>query len=297
MGALFVLISAIGFGSMALFANMAYADGVDTFSLLTLRFVIAASLLGALAVVRGARFPRGRALRSYAGMGVVYTAMAWGYFGALHHAPSATVALVLYVYPILVALAAFALRLDRFGWPEAGTLVLSSLGLYLVLGGSTQGSGTGLLLAFVAAVCYSGYILIGSRKHMEGDAVACSTVVLSTAAVCCFALSFMQGGQHWPNSPASWAATVGVAVFGTAVAIAAFVAGLKRIGPTQAAVLSTLEPVVTVILGVVFLREQLTVSAAACGCLILAAAIVLTLGRNRRLAKHAPAAGQPRNDA
>lgn len=168
MGALFVLISAIGFGSMALFANMAYADGVDTFSLLTLRFVIAASLLGALAVVRGARFPRGRALRSYAGMGVVYTAMAWGYFGALHHAPSATVALVLYVYPILVALAAFALRLDRFGWPEAGTLVLSSLGLYLVLGGSTQGSGTGLLLAFVAAVCYSGYILIGSRKHMEG---------------------------------------------------------------------------------------------------------------------------------
>ena len=121
MGALFVLISAIGFGSMALFANMAYADGVDTFSLLTLRFVIAASLLGALAVVRGARFPRGRALRSYAGMGVVYTAMAWGYFGALHHAPSATVALVLYVYPILVALAAFALRLDRFGWPEAGT--------------------------------------------------------------------------------------------------------------------------------------------------------------------------------
>ena len=137
MGALFVLISAIGFGSMALFANMAYADGVDTFSLLTLRFVIAASLLGALAVVRGARFPRGRALRSYAGMGVVYTAMAWGYFGALHHAPSATVALVLYVYPILVALAAFALRLDRFGWPEAGTLVLSSLGLYLVLGGST----------------------------------------------------------------------------------------------------------------------------------------------------------------
>lgn len=130
-------------------------------------------------------------------------------------------------------------------------------------------------------MCYSGYIVIGSRNIVAVDAIACSTVVLTTAAVCCLVLTLSRGPQ-WPQSAGAWTAVVGVAVFGTAVAIAAFVAGLRRVGPTQAAVLSTLEPVVTVALGIGFLGEKPTTSAAVGGGLILVAAIGLTLARNRR---------------
>lgn len=281
MGTLLVLFSAAGFGSMALFAKIAYADGVDTASLLALRFVIAAALLGGLAFVRGACFPRGRVLANCMLMGVAYATMAWAYFSALHYASSATVAMVLYVYPILVAVAAATLGIDRFGLPESLSLAFSTAGLSLVLGGTMQGSSSGLLLALVAALSYSGYILIGSRSIVAVDAVACSTVVLATAAVCCLVLTASKGPQ-WPQSAIAWAAVVGVAVFGTAVAIAAFVVGLRRVGPTQAAVLSTLEPVVTVTLGIGFLGEQPTVSAVVGGGFILLAAIGLTLARNRR---------------
>lgn len=266
---------------MALFAKISYADGVDTASLLALRFVIAAVLLGGLAFARGARFPQGRVLATYMLMGVAYATMAWAYFSALHYASSATVAMVLYVYPILVAVAAAALRIDRFGLPESLSLAFSSAGLCLVLGGSMQGSSAGFLLALVSALCYSGYILIGSRNVVAVDAAACSTVVLATAATCCLVLSLSKG-PHWPQSTGAWAAVVGVAVFGTAVAITAFVAGLRRVGPTQAAVLSTLEPVVTVALGIGFLGEQPTMSAVVGGGLILTAAIGLTLARYRR---------------
>lgn len=271
---------------MALFAKITYADGVDTASLLALRFVIASVLLGGLAFARGVRFPQGYVLVNYMLMGVAYASMAWAYFSALHYASSASVAMVLYVYPILVAVAAAALRIDRFGLPESLSLAFSTAGLYLVLGGTMQDSSVGLLLALVAALCYSGYILIGSRSIVAIDAVdaiACSTVVLATATVCCLVLTLTKGPQ-WPKSAGAWAAVVGVAVFGTAIAIAAFVAGLRRIGPTQAAVLSTLEPVVTVALGIGFLGEESTMSAIAGGGLILLAAIGLTLARNRRAA-------------
>ena len=161
---------------MALFAKIAYADGVDTASLLALRFVIAAVLLGGLAFARGASFPQGRVLANYMLMGVAYATMAWAYFSALHYASSATVAMVLYVYPILVAVAAAALRIDHFGLPEGLALAFSSAGLSLVLGGTMQGSSAGFLLALVAALCYSGYIVIGSRNIVAVDAIACSTV-------------------------------------------------------------------------------------------------------------------------
>ncbi len=283
MGTLLILFSAAGFGSMALFARIAYADGVDTASLLALRFVIAAVLLGALALARGVRFPRGRDLAGCMSMGVAYATMAGAYFSALQHASSATVALVLYVYPIVVALAAAALRIDRFGRAESLSLAISSAGLCLVLGGTVQGSGVGFALALVSALCYSGYILVGSRNAVAVDAVASSTMVLATAAACCLVLSWLTG-PHWPQDVAAWAAVAGVAIFGTAVAIAAFIAGLGRVGPTQAAVLSTLEPVVTVALGIGFLGEQPSPSAIAGGGLILAAAVGLAVARHRRAA-------------
>jgi drug/metabolite transporter (DMT)-like permease len=73
-----------------------------------------------------------------------------------------------------------------------------------------------------------------------------------------------------------------LALFSTALAIAAFVAGLARVGPTLAAILSTLEPVITIGLGVAFLHETLQGNTVLGGMLILGAALGLTLARMRR---------------
>lgn len=57
--------------------------------------------------------------------------------------------------------------------------------------------------------------------------------------------------------------------------IVAFLAGLARIGPTNAAMLSTLEPVVTILLASWWLSEALTSVALLGGGLILAAALLV----------------------
>ena len=57
-----------------------------------------------------------------------------------------------------------------------------------------------------------------------------------------------------------------------------FLAGLERIGPTNAAMLSTLEPVVTVLLAAWIFDERLKAIVMVGGGLILVAAILLTSG-------------------
>jgi drug/metabolite transporter (DMT)-like permease len=75
-----------------------------------------------------------------------------------------------------------------------------------------------------------------------------------------------------------------IAFVSTVVAVSAFFAGLRRVGPSEAAILSTFEPVVTVALAYAVLGERLTPAQLAGGALVLAAVVLLQL-RPRRVAR------------
>jgi drug/metabolite transporter (DMT)-like permease len=68
----------------------------------------------------------------------------------------------------------------------------------------------------------------------------------------------------------------------TVIPVATFLAGLKRIGPTDASMLSTLEPVVTVLLAALLFQEKLQPITLLGGGLILAAVILLTRSELRQ---------------
>lgn len=282
MGYLLVLIAVACFGSMALFAKIAYAAGVDTYTLLALRFMIATAVtLGVSMLRRPAGFPRGVPLCLHILMGAVYAVMAWAYFDALHYATSATVALVLYAAPILVAMLAALLRIDRFGSAELLALSVSSTGLVLVLGGTLTGSASGFAIAFIAAFFYALYILLGSRVGNTADPIAAASVVLGTAGVV-FSILALRHGPHLPATPAAWLAVGCIAIFCTALAIAALNAGILRLGPTLASVIASVEPVITVTLGVLFLAEHPSIRTLIGGALIIGAATGLSLVRAKR---------------
>jgi drug/metabolite transporter (DMT)-like permease len=65
----------------------------------------------------------------------------------------------------------------------------------------------------------------------------------------------------------------------TILALGAFLAGMQRVGPTTASLLSTLEPVFTVLLAMIFLGEFLTTTQVVGGGLVLSAAVLLSTSR------------------
>src|SRR3954447_4017282 len=84
-GVLLVLVSALAFGSMAIFAKLAYQHGAGTATLLTLRFAIAGLVLWLVVAVRGGARPRltRRIVAGAVGLGVFgYSLQAGGYFAA-----------------------------------------------------------------------------------------------------------------------------------------------------------------------------------------------------------------------
>lgn len=283
-----VLLSALGFGSMALFAKLAYAAGVDLTMLLALRFLLAAAILAPVVWFRRLRLPRGRALAGFVLMGALYIAQAQCYFNALMHASSGLVGLLLYIYPVLVTLLAVALGWDKLDRPTVSLLMLAIGGLAITLGGNLQGQPLGIALSIIAACIYAVYIATGSRLVQHTDPLAATLVVITAAGLGNGALA-LTGGSALPQSGLAWSAIAAIALFSTVIANGAFLVGIKYVGAARASIISTLEPVITICIGVVFLGETVSVNQLIGGAMVLLAVVLLA----QRPRQHAEAGGAP----
>jgi drug/metabolite transporter (DMT)-like permease len=98
-----------------------------------------------------------------------------------------------------------------------------------------------------------------------------------TGAAITLTLGALSGGDLEPAhvSAAGLGWLAGLAVVSTVGAIALFFAGLRRVGPTTASILSTVEPVVTVALAFLAFGETLGRAQLAGGALVLLAVLAV----------------------
>jgi len=282
VGILLVALSAAGFGTLALFGRDAYADGMDVFTILFLRFSLAAILMLALLVFRGEALPRGPVLLRLIGMGAIgYMGQAFAYLTALRYASAGLVALLLYLYPIFIALISFFVLHEPVTGIRRLALVIALAGTALTVG-PAGGEIVGILLGMSAALIYSIYILVGAQVMKHVSAVQSSAVIFTAAGITAGVLMVING-PHLPVSPGGWMTITSIVLIATVLPVVTFLAGLKRIGPANAAMLSILEPVVTVILAAIFLDETLSPITWVGGGLILTAVLLQTRGELRRI--------------
>jgi drug/metabolite transporter (DMT)-like permease len=281
VGIVLIIISAAAFGTLGILGRFAYAQGLDTLSIMALRFSLAALVLLAMLAIRGERLPRGATLLRLIGMGAVgYVGQAFAYLTALKFASPGLVALLLYLYPVFVVVLSVIFNRETINRVKVFALGLAVMGVALTVG-PAGGQTAGILLAMCAAVIYSVYILVGTKVMQQVSAIQSSTVIFFSAGVTS-GLLMMVNGAHLPKSGTGWAVIAAIVAIATVVPVVTFLAGLRRIGATNAAMLSTLEPVVTVLLSALLLGEILKPVTMLGGGLILAAVIILMRAELRR---------------
>lgn len=281
LGAALVLGSAVSFGAMGVFGKLALDAGVGIVTLLFVRFAIAAPVFWLVVAARRAltAAPARSVLVGLALGGIGYATQSGLYFAALDRMDVSLLSLLLYTYPAFVTVAAIALGRETASRRRIGALLVSSSGVALVLAGAAEGGfdPLGTALAVGAALTYTAYILVSDTVALE--ALPLSALVTTGAAVT-FGLVVAASGS-WDTGFDSegwlWIGLIGLV--STVTAILLFFAGLQRVGPSMAAILSTLEPPVTVGLAFLVFGESLTAVQMAGGLLVLAAIVALNLTR------------------
>ena len=291
-GLALILTSAAGYGSQAIFARLAYAAGVNVATLLLLRFALAIAILWPVLLLGGRGKPlwetirRPKRLLALLALGVIFSGNSIAFFSALTYLHTAVVELLLYLYPGIVLVLSAVFLHERLGLAKVLALIFAVAGSALTVGppgsvglpGVTEGQVLlGVALGVSAALIYATYIVLGNRLA-AGTPAAVTGAVSMTGTMLVFVVGSLLGdGTTLALSISAWAAIGAVALFSTVIATSFFLAGLERLGPSRAAILATVEPVVTLMLATVVLHDPPRWFQMLGGALILLAVVLAQL--------------------
>lgn len=285
-------VSACGFGLMAIFATQAYESGLGVTTVLATRFVLAAAVFWAVVAARRAIAARAASARAIGtrptrrvvlgalALGAGYTVQSAAFFSALRHIDASLASLLLYTFPVLVCVGAIALGRERFEPWKAAVLAVATAGTALVLlgGGSGGLEATGVLLGLAAAASYSVYLLVADGVVGRIDPWLLSALIATSAAVTLVATGTATGALGLASGE-GWVWIVAIVLLSTVLPMSTLLLGMARVGASTAAIVSTIEPVVTVSLAVALLGDTLGPAQVLGGLLVLGAVLALQARR------------------
>ncbi|HEY5136596.1 MAG TPA: DMT family transporter [Candidatus Nanopelagicales bacterium] len=256
-----VLGSAVAFAVAPIFGKVAYAHGVDSFALLALRFASASLVVWVLVLVLAVGGdvgrPAGRTVLRVLALGaLVLPAEVTLYFASLHRIGAGLAEVLLFLYPMWVVLITAVVLRQQVTRLVVGCSVVAVAGAALTVGAVSGVDGVGVLLAVGASIGFACYVVLSGRL-VHGVGSILTTALITTGAAVTFSLAALVTGSQGPTDAAGWAATLGLSLVGTVVSFLLLTLGLARMPSTDASVVSTVEPAVAVLLGVLLLGEPI----------------------------------------
>ena len=278
-----VVGAAVCWGIMATIAKLLFRDrGVDPLLLVVVRAYLATlTLFGVLAAVAPDQLRirrRDAWLAAVVGVGGLLTNN-FLYFEALHLTSVATALLLQYQAPILVALYTVLVQRQRLSKRLVASLVLAVAGCALVVRAYDPAVLRPNLLGVVAglgtAVTFTFYILTSraALKTMKAWTLLAYAYLFASLAWAVVIPPWKILGRGFP--PETWLAFAVIATVGTVIPFGLFISGLKYLPPTQASIVSMLEPVVATIAAYLILGETLLPLQIVGGGLVLAGVVMV----------------------
>lgn len=274
-----VALSACGFAAIPIFVTLATRSGTPLVEVLVGRYGVASLLLGALAWRSGARRIQREGLKVLMIVGTLQAIIASASLIALQYIPAATLSFLFYTYPAWIAIIARVRHSERFTSVRLSALSLSLLGVFIMVGSPSSAAlhPYGVLLALASALIYAGYVpLVGAlQRNLNAPTMA---ACMAAGAAGIFGLAkIIGGGPTFHLTPVAVGSSIALAVVSTTIAFMLFLRGLGVLGPVRTAIVSTIEPFCTALLGAWFLAQPLTRATLIGGAFIAAAVVLLQL--------------------
>ena len=280
LGALWVLLAAFLWGLLGIFGKFAQQGGLTPLEVAFWRALLGGACFALSAGLRQSKLPRGRDLLLTALFGLGGVSLFYGSYQLAVRAGGASLASVLlYTAPAFVAFSGWLLWKERLGRREltAICLTLGGVGLISLGGGSgVRVSALSLGWGLTAGLTYSLYYLYGRVFFTRYDPQALYAVALPVGA-----LGLWPFVEFSHKTPAAWLNLGIIALLCTFAAYSAYSLGLRRLSPTRASVIASLEPVVASLLAALIFAERLGIVALLGAGLVIGAALMLSLTPRR----------------
>lgn len=280
LGCLLVIVSASIFGCMPLLVKNIYADGVNSLTVVFLRNLLAVPVGALLAWrQRGTLKIPLRALPSVAAIGI--TGCCLGpvlLFSSYPFIASGTATVLHFVYPAVVVLGGAMFYREKLTPGNVISVLVCLAGLSLFYTPGEELDWRGVFLALISGVAYAAYILLLAHfRYREVAGFLLNFHVFSINALVMLLVCLVSGGLVLPVTLRGWVLSFLMALAVNVLAVSMFQRGTLLIGGQRAAILSTMEPLTSVFIGILVFQETPTVRTALGSALVLLASVLIVL--------------------
>lgn len=287
------LMAAVCYGFIPLFTKELQAPAVglplSSSTILFYRFGIASLILAAIMCVRRESFRITYAeFVRLVQLAFLSNGAALFLISGYRYCSSSGVATTLhFTYPILTALIMMIFFRERSRLSTWIAIGLSIAGVALLSGVGGGAQWLGIVLEIISALCFALYLIRVNRSRVSQMPVVKLTFyvmafgALIFAAFIAYERADFDISAHYALIPSAsgWLNLCLLSVLCTVVTNLALVYATQNVGPTVASILGVLEPLTALVLGILFLGEELTPSMAAGIGLILPAVLIIILRR------------------
>lgn len=279
-GYIFSILSAVIYGCMPLMAKFIYADGVNSISLVFLRNFLALPVLAALALTQQKTLKvTPKALPSIiliALFGCALTPILL--FSSYNYIASGTATILHYVYPAMVVIGGVLFFKKKVPVGNIISVILCVAGIALFYDPTQPLDLTGCALALGSGITFAAYVLLLSNfRYKEITGFTFSFYIAAASAVITFIACIASGSLILPATLTGWLLCALFAVMITCGAVILFQQGAFIIGGEKTSILSTLEPITSIIVGVLVFHETLKINDIFGSVLVVLASILIAV--------------------
>lgn len=257
------LLSAIYFGFVPLLMKTVYAGGGNSFTAAFLRFALSIPVLFVVLKLKGTDL---RITREEFRHFLIVTAFGYAgttllVFTAYNYIPTGMTTTIHFLYPTFTVAGLMIFYREKIKASKIFCVILCLIGIIMFYnGGEGQASLIGIALALCSSMTYAFYtIFLGKSEVLrEIEPMKRLFYMHIIGAVIMLVIGLISGNLNFHMTPLSWGVMALTANLTAFVGALLYQIGVKYIGSESTAMLSTFEPITSVIVGILVYGEPMT---------------------------------------
>lgn len=282
-GTIYAFISACAFGFIPIFARFAYNTGITPVTVIFLRFLFSIIILLFYFLINKIDFRiEKKLLPQFAFLGIIGNgATGITLFLSYNYISSGLSTVIHFIYPAIVTLLSIVFFKEKINLRKIISLVFCIAGVYVLIGFSAVKLDIrGVALSLASGVLYSIYILgIDHSDIRKVDTLVITFYVLIFSLIGALTFGIIDNSISFNFHPQGYIYVVALSLICTIIALSIFAKAIMMIGSSNASILSTLEPITSIILSTIIFGESITINTILGSVLIISSVYILIISK------------------
>lgn len=279
-GLVYGIIAAFIYGFTPILGKLSYLGGSNTISLTFYRSFL--SLPFIYIILHHKKVPLKlnkselKKLLILAALGPTLTSLTL--YGAYNYISVGMTTTIHYIYPVLVTFVCIVFFKEKLTKEKIISLTLSTIGISLFFEGNPNL--TGIIIAFFSGVIYATHLLfLNKSKADEIEPIKVAFYICLFASIYTFLFGVTTNTLVFSMTFNSWIYTFLVSIFVSVLANIFLQLSVRNIGATMTSIVGMFEPITSVLLGIIFLQEPITIKNIIACILILIGVSIISISK------------------